>query len=126
MGSGLPRSTESGEGVLGAFECRDPAVEVDQPVGDRTGVDRIADDRDDGRGEVSTASRTLLTHLGAVAPDETRPGLLDQQHLGSAHDGASERDPLTLGGCEFVGQAIEQGIEAELLGDVTEPPLTIR
>jgi hypothetical protein len=88
------------------------------------GVGRIVHHRDDRRGELGTSSGALVAHQVPVGPGETRPRFVDEEHLGPAGDGAAERHPLTLGGCQLVGEVIEQAAERELFGDVAEPAAT--
>ena len=73
---------------------------------------------DHRRAEIGVELRQLEAHLHAQFGVEVGQGLVEQEDLGLAHQGAADRDPLTLAARQLGGPAIEIGLELKDPGDL--------
>ena len=83
-------------------------------VGQRHGLDLVVGDVDGGGAHLLVHLLDLGAHLHAQLGVEVRQRLVEQEHLGIAHDGAAHGDALALAAGELLGLAVEQ------LGDVED------
>ena len=63
----------------------------------------------------------LDPHLHAELRVEVRQRLVEQEHLGMAHDRAADRDALPLAAGELARLALEQLLDAQDLGGFADP-----
>jgi hypothetical protein len=68
----------------------------------------------------------LGAHLHAQLGVEVRQWLVEQEHLGIAHDGAAHRDALALAARELLGLAVEQLGDVEDAGRRPDPLVDLR
>ena len=99
----------------------DPAVLHDHDaVAERHRLDLVVGDVDGGRLETFVQALELDPHLHAQLRVEVRERLVEEEHLGMAHDGAAHRDALPLTAGELPGLALEELLDAENLGRVPD------
>ncbi|ELZ67519.1 phenol hydroxylase [Haloferax prahovense DSM 18310] len=88
-------------------------VEDGDSVAHRHRLRLVVSDVDGGDAEVLLQALELRPHLRAKFGVQVGQRLVHQEHLGVAHDGAPEGDPLLLAAGEFAGLAVEQVGDAE-------------
>ena len=65
-------------------------------VGQRHGLDLVVGDIDDGGAQALVQAFDLGAHFGAQLGVQIAQRLVEQKHLGLAHDGAANGHPLAL------------------------------
>ena len=136
-GAGLPRLDPSGQKVhrRRADEARDegrrgglvhvlgrahlldaPGVQHDDAVGERHGLDLIVRDVDRGRAHALAQLLDLGAHLHAQLRVEVGQGLVEQEHLGIAHDRPAHGDALALAARKLARLAPEQSLDVQNAG----------
>ncbi len=80
----------------------------DDAVGERHRLDLIVGDVNDGRWHARMQELDLGAHLRAQLGVEIGERLVEQKHLGFAHDGAAHRDALALPARELRGPPFQQ------------------
>jgi hypothetical protein len=93
-----------------------PLVHDDHPVGHGHGLDLVVGDVDDGGGEPSVQGLDLGAHLDPELGVEVGEGLVEEEDVGLADDGAANGDALALAAREVLGPAVEIGADVEDLG----------
>ena len=88
-------------------------VEHDDLVGHGHGLDLVMGDVDRGGPELLLQFCYFHAHLNAKCGVEVRQGLIEQKCFRLAHDGASDRDALTLAAGEVARLAVEIGRQVE-------------
>ena len=71
-------------------------IHDDHALRQRHGFDLIVGDKKRGNAEVAVQLLNLKPGLGAQLGIEVAQGLIKQEHLRLAHDGAAHRHPLAL------------------------------
>ena len=90
-------------------ELLDPAlVEHRDPIAHRHRLDLVVGDINHRRAEFLVQPRQLDAHVHAQCGVQVGQRLVEQEHLGLAHDRAADRDALTLSARELPGVAPEQ------------------
>ena len=91
----------------------DAALQHDDLVGQRHRLDLVVGDVDHGRVELVVQPRELDPHLHAQGGVEVGQRLVEQEHLGLAHDGAADGDALALAARQLLGLAVQQLVELQ-------------
>ena len=90
----------------------DAALQHDDLVGHRHGLDLVVGDVDHGRGELLVQPGKLDPHLYAQSGIEIGERLVEQEDLGLPHDGAADGDALALAARQVLGLALQQRVRA--------------
>ena len=85
----------------------DAVLEHDDLIGERHRLDLIVRDVHRGRVRLAVDARDLAPHVAAQLRVEVRQRLVEQEHLGLAHDRAADRDALALAARQRLGPALE-------------------
>ena len=85
----------------------DAVLEHDDLIGERHRFDLIVGDVHRGRVRLAVDARDLAPHVAAQLRVEVRQRLVEQEHLGLAHDRATDRDALALAARQRLGPALE-------------------
>ncbi|MNQ87889.1 hypothetical protein D3C85_1031300 [compost metagenome] len=85
-----------------------PLVEDHYPVPQRHRLHLIVGHIDHGGAQLLVQARQLGTHLSAQGGIQVGERLVEQEHIGFAHYGASDGDPLALAPGELGRFAIQQ------------------
>jgi hypothetical protein len=93
-------------------------VEHEHAVGEGHGLDLVVGDVDAGGAELLVLLADVDADLGAQGGVEVGEGLVEEEQLGAADDGAAHGDALALAAGEGAGEAVEEGLEAEHGGDL--------
>ena len=100
--------------VLGRADLLDAAmVQDDDAVRQRHRLDLVVRDVDRGRGHALAQALDLGAHLHAQLGIEVGKRLVEQEHLGIAHDGAAHGDALALAARELARHARDVGLDVE-------------
>ena len=98
-----------------------PAVfHHDDPIAERHGLDLVVGHVDGGGLEAVVQALELDAHLHPELGVQVGQRLVEQEHLGMADDGASDRDALALAARELARLALEQLLDAEDLGRLVD------
>ena len=93
-------------------------VQHDDAVGHGHGFDLIVGDVDHRGLELLVQFGDFEPHVDAQRRVEVRQGLVEQEGLGFAHDGAADGDALALAAGQGAGLAIEIGGKVQRAGGV--------
>ncbi len=85
----------------------------DDLVGQRHRLDLVVRDVDHRRAELLVQLGDLEPHLDAQLGVEVGERLVEEEHLGLAHDGPADGDALALAAGELLGPAVEQRFELQ-------------
>ena len=85
-------------------------------VGQGHGLDLVVGDIDHGRAQRAMQARELVAHLDPQGGVQVRQGLVKQEHLRLAHDGAADGDALALTAGEGFGLAVQFARDVQHLG----------
>ena len=103
--------------LIGRADLLDDALVHDHhAVGQRHGLDLVVGDVDRGGAHLQMHLFDLGAHLHPELGIEVRQRLVEQEHLGVAHDGAAHGDALALAAGELLGLAVEQLRDVEDAG----------
>ena len=115
------------EHVIGRTDLFDqPVAHDDDAVGERHRLDLVVGDIDDGRRHARVQELDLGAHLRAELRVEVRKRLVEQEHLGLAHDRPSHRHSLPLAAGKLGGLAVEEIAEMKDLGGLGHARLDLR
>ena len=89
------------------------AVERDDPVGQRHGLDLVVRDVDHRRAELAVQPLDLEPHLHPQRRVEVGKRFVEQEHFGLADDGSPDGDALPLPARQLRGRAREQVVEPQ-------------
>ena len=121
----LGRAEEPGHeqvgGVVVEVERRadlldDAAVQHHDPVAEGHGLDLVVGHVDHRRAQLLVELGELDAHLHAQGGVEVGERLVEEEHLGLAHDGAADGHALPLAAGELAGRAVQQVRDLEDLG----------
>ena len=124
------RADEGGDELVGGMvvelqrraDLRDMSpIEHDDAVGERHRLDLVVRDIDHRRPERRVQLGEFEAHLHAQLRVEIGERLVEQEHLGLAHQRAADRDPLPLAAGEFGRAAVEQRLELQNVRDFERP-----
>ena len=101
------------------------AVHDADAVAQRHGLDLVVGDVDHGGAEPAVQPADLAARRDAQRRIEIGQRLVEQEHLGVAHDGPPERHALALAAGERVRLAIEKAREPERAGHRRHAPLDL-
>ena len=127
----LGRADKAGDELVGrvvveiqrAPDLFDDAVaQHDDGIGERHGLDLVVGDVDDGGLQFLVEARDLDAHVHPQLGIEVGQGLVEQEDLRIAHDGAADGDALTLAARELLGIAIKQRVERQDFGGLVHLP----
>ena len=105
------RRRRAAEHLVGRADLLDVTVaHDDDAVGERHRLDLVMGDVDDGRAHLGVQLLDLGAHLGAQLGVEVGQRLVEQEHLGIAHDRPAHGDALALAAGELRGAALEQSV----------------
>jgi len=88
-----------------------PAIEDDDLFTERHGLGLVVRNVNHGRAQPLMQPGELDTHIGPQGCVEIRKRLVEKKKLGSAHNGAPERDPLPLAAAQLLRFAVQLVIE---------------
>ena len=91
----------------------DAVVHDDDAVGHRHRLDLVVRDVDGGRLQPLVQRLDLGAHRHAQLGVEVGQRLVEQEHLGVAHDRAAHRHALALAAGQLARKAVEQRVEVE-------------
>jgi hypothetical protein len=94
----------------------DAVVHDHHAVGQRHRLDLVVRDVDRGGAHLLVHLLDLGAHLHRELGVEVRQRLVEQEHLGIAHDGAPHGDALALTARQLLGLAVEQLLDVEDAG----------
>ena len=103
----------------------DAAVHDHDPIGQRHGLDLVVGDVDGRGAHLLVHLLDLGAHLHPELGVEVRQRLVEQEHLGIAHDGAAHGDALALAAGELLGLAVEQLRDVEDAGRLVDALLDL-
>ena len=101
------------------------AVHDADAVAQRHGLDLVVGDVDHGGAEPAVQLADLAARRDAQRRVEIGQRLVEQEHLGVAHDRPPERDALALAARQGVRLAIEKAREPERVGHRLDPALDL-
>ena len=104
----------------------DAEVHDGDAVGEGHGLDLVVGDVDGGGGEFVLEVFELGAGGDAQLGVQVGEGLVHQEDLGLAHDGAGEGDALALAAGELAGFAVEELAELDALGGEVDAARPIR
>ena len=94
-------------------------------VGERHRLDLVVGDIDDRRAEQLVQLGDLDARRDAQRRVEVGQRLVEQEHVGLAHDRAADGDALALAAGEVAGIAVEQLVEPQHARRLGDPPLAL-
>ena len=98
----------------------------DDAVAQRHGLDLVVGDEDRRGRHAQAQLLDLEAHLRAQLGVEVGQRLVEQEHLGVAHDAAAERDALLLAAGELARPALEQRLDRQDLGGAAHGGVDLR
>jgi hypothetical protein len=114
------------DGVRRVVLHQPAAAEHGDAVGQGHGLDLIVRDVDDGRAQALVQAFDFAAHLVAQLGVEVGERLVEQKHLGLAHDRAADGHALALAAAERGRPAVEHVVDAQQLGGVGHAALDVR
>ncbi|EGE58054.1 hypothetical protein RHECNPAF_35000108 [Rhizobium etli CNPAF512] len=101
------------------------AIHHHQPVGQRHRLGLVMRDEDRGGAEAAMQAADFSAHGDAQLGVEVRQRLVEEEHLRFADHRAAHGDALALAAGKGGRPAVEEGLEAQRLGDLGDPPAAL-